>query len=160
MPLLYVSELIDIAIKDEEAGVEFYRALAASVRDGRVRERMLAIAAQEVAQVEWFKKMRAEIGEAQVAEQYPGEDDEYLRAITAPAFPATADAGAFARRAATDAEAVDLAMRLEKDTLLLLTEMKRFLGEEHHKYVDVVIDEEKEHLVELADMRRMLGAKG
>ena len=160
MPLLYVSELIDIAIKDEESGVEFYRALAAGVRDPRVRERMLAIAAQEVAQVDWFKKMRAEIGQAQVAEQYPGEDDEYLHALTAPAFPDAADAAELARKAKTDVEAINLAMRIEKDTLLLLVEMKRFLGEEHHKYVDVVIDEEKEHLVTLAEMRRMLGAKG
>ena len=142
MALLHVSELIDIAVRDEEAGVAFYRALASEARDPRVRERMLAIAVQEEAQLAWFKKMRAEVGEARVAEQYPGEDDEYLHALTAPAFPDVADAGELARRAKTDAEALEIAMRLEKDTLLLLVEMKRFLNDRHHKYLDLVIDEE------------------
>ena len=157
MPLLYVSELIEMAVKDEEAGVVFYRALAEVARDARVRERMLAIALQEEAQLAWFQKMRAEVGQAQVAEDYEGEDDEYLRALTAPAFPDAADAGTLARRAGSDLEAIDLAMRLEKDTLLLLVEMKRFLRERHLKYVDVIIDEEREHLVTLAAMKKMLG---
>ncbi len=158
MPLLYVSELIDMAVKDEEAGVEFYRALAQTVRDKRVREGMLAISLQEEAQLEWFKKMRVEIGASKVAEEYEGEDEEYLRALTAPAFPDAADAGALARKANTDVEAIDLAMQLEKDTLLLLVEMKRFLNDRHLKYVDVVIDEEKGHLVQLAAMRKMLAS--
>ncbi len=158
MPLLYVSELIDMAVKDEEAGIEFYRALAEVARDKRVREGMLAISLQEEAQLEWFKKMRADVGQAKVAEEYEGEDEDYLRALTAPAFPDAADAGALAKRARTDLEAIDLAMRLEKDTLLLLVEMKRFLSDRHLKYVDVVIDEEKEHLVQLAAMRKMVSA--
>jgi len=158
MPLLYVSELVDMAIKDEETGVEFYRALALVARDPRMRERMLAIALQEEAQLAWFQKMRAEIGGEKIAEEYPGEDEDYLRALTSPAFPAAEDAAALARLAKSDAEALELAMRLEKDTLLLLTEMKRFISAEHHKYVDVVIDEEKEHLIQLAAIRKMLSA--
>ena len=157
MPLLYVSELVDIAIRDEEAGVVFYRTLAEVARDKRVREGMVAIALQEEAQLEWFKKMRAEVGEAKIAEGYEGEEQEYLHALTAPAFPDALDAGTLARKATSDLQGIDLAMRLEKDTLLLLVEMKRFLRDRHVKYVDVIIDEEKEHLVQLAALRKTLG---
>jgi rubrerythrin len=156
MPLLYISELIDIAVKDEQSGLEVYRAMAEVARDPRLRERFLAIALMEEAQLVWFRKMRAEIGEAKVAETYSGEDEEYLRALTAPAFPEPGDAAAFARKAASDIEAVDLAMRMEKESLLLLDNMRRHLGRKHHPYVNVVIDEEKQHLVELAGIHRTL----
>lgn len=46
------------------------------------------------------------------------------------------------------------AVQLEKDTLLLLSELKTFLPSVHHNKVDRVMDQERQHLAHLAAFRR------
>jgi rubrerythrin len=157
MPLVNLSELIEMAVKDEETGIAFYRALAERAKDADVRRQVLAIAQQEEVQLAWFRKMLNEVGQYQPTEQYPGEYEEYLWALLkSRAFPEPEAAAAKARAVAGDAEGIDVAIRLEKDTLLFLHEMRRFLGDERSAYVDVIIDEEQDHLVDLAKLKGMV----
>jgi rubrerythrin len=98
--------------------------------------------------------MLDELGRYEPVEQYPGEYEQYLWAlIESRAFPEPEAAAARARAATSDAEAIEMAIRLEKDTLLFLQEMRRFLGGKHSHYVDVVIEEERDHVVDLVNLK-------
>lgn len=156
MPLFSVAELIDMSAKDEETGIAFYEALAERTRNPELKRRLLAIARQEESQLAWFQKMRDEIGHLPPAETYPGEYETYLRALLdSHAFPDPETAAANARAAGSDAEAMEMAIRLEKDTLLFLLEMRGFVGKQHGEHVEVIIEEERDHLVDLAELRKM-----
>jgi len=61
-----------------------------------------------------------------------------------------------AGRCASDAEALDLASRFERDTLVLLNEMRAMVGPKDKAVVDEITREEQAHLVTLAEARRNL----
>ena len=157
MALFDVRELVDMAIKDEETGAAFYNALAEATQSDKVKERCAAIAQQEVGHAKRFRAMLDELGGSTPREQYPGEYEAYVaellqeRAFTTPALAADK-----ARSAGSDAEAIEIAMRMEKDTLLFLQEIKKFVAQKNHPHVDEVIDEERDHLMDLGNLKRSL----
>ena len=154
MRLVDLSELIEMAVKDEQTGIAFYGALAQAAATPEVRSQMLAIAEQEKGQLAWFQKMLDDIGQCQPVEEYPGEYEEYLWALLkSRAFPEPEAAAAKARTAQSDAAAIQMAIKLEKDTLEFLQEMRRFVGVERGTYVDVIIEEEREHVTALTRLR-------
>ena len=165
MATLNLLEFVDIAIRDEETGVAFYKALAEVVKDSRVKEGLLAIAQQEEAQVKWFQKMREEVDQYYPRsmdyypkEEYPGQYREYFDSLMASReFTDPPAAVAAARAIASDASAIQVAMLLEKDSLLYFKEMRNFVEHSRSASIDVIIEEEREHLVALGKLRRMLG---
>lgn len=157
MPIFTTSELIKVAVKDEETGIAFYKSLAEITKNPEIREKMLDISKQESHHAERFAKMLDEIGEYKPHEAFPGEYKEYLRALLeSRAFPEPAQAAEEAKKVKSDIEAIAIAERLEKDTLIFLNEMREFIPETHSAYLDDIIKEERNHLKELAQLRSKL----
>ena len=157
MALFDVRELIRMAVKDEETGIAFYKALAEATKAPNVESQMIAISKQEEVHRERFQKMLDELGGYQPSEQYTGQYDEYLRALLdSRAFPAQAQAAEQARAAKSDAEAVEIAMRLEKDALVFLNEVRNLVPDVEADKVNAVIQEERAHLTELTALRKTL----
>jgi len=150
MALFSVAELLQMAVKDEETGIAFYKALAEVARNSNVKDKCLAISKQEEGHARRFREMVQEVGEFKTAEEYAGQYESYVRALLdSRAFPEPEQAAERARQSASDKEAIDIAMRLERDTLLFLQEMKNFVPSTHTGYVDEIIDEERGHLSDL-----------
>jgi len=157
MRLFEVSELINVAVKDEETGIAFYSALADATKTPEIKKAILAIAEQEEFHRDRFKEMLAEVGDYKPHEQYPGHYGEYLKVLLeSRAFPETSAAAEKARRAGSDTEAIDIALRLEKDTLLFLQEMKGFVPDSNANLVEEIINEERGHVVDLTNLKRRL----
>jgi len=158
MALFGVEELVEMAVKDEETGIAFYRAVAQTARSAEVRQACLDIQQQEVQHAARFREMLREIGGHAAPEQYAGEYEEYVRALLdSRAFPAPELAAERARQAENDADAIDLAMGLERDTLLFLQEMRNFIPSTHTACVEEIINEERGHLTDLARLKASLG---
>ena len=157
MPLFDVRELIEMAVKDEETGIAFYKALADVTETPGIKKGCLAISKEEEGHAQRFRGMLDEIGDYQPIEEYPGQHEEYVRVLLEDrAFPEPEKAAEKARAARTDIEAIDIAMRLEKDTLLFLEQMKDFVPQTHGDYIQEIIAEERNHLTELYDLKRAL----
>jgi rubrerythrin len=157
MPVFRASELLNIAIKDEETGIAFYRTLAEKTANSELRERLLAISKQEEMHAARFKEMLSDVGDYKPQERYAGEYEDYLNTLLEMrAFPGPEEAAAKAQMITSDAEAISISLKLEKDTLLFLSELKNFVSDAHQEYVDAVIEEEREHLKELAELQKKL----
>jgi hypothetical protein len=99
------------------------------------------------------------LGDYAPQEEYPGQYRAFLSAlIESRAFPSPAEAARRARAARSDAEAVDLALRLEKETLVLFGEIKPMLPPGNASLVEAVVGEERQHLTDLARLRRTLAS--
>jgi rubrerythrin len=147
--------MLKIAIMDEETGIAFYHSLASATRRPDVQSECIAIGQQEEMHARRFRKMLDDLGGYAPQEEYSGQYEAYLNALVeSRAFPSPADAARRARAARSDAEAIDLAIRLEKDTLAFLAEVKRTLPPAHPDVVEDVISEERQHLTELSRLRR------
>lgn len=150
-----VAELVQVAVKDETAGVAFYSTLAQTARHPALRACFAGLANQERYHQKRFEDMLRSLGGYQAAEQYPDEYLDYVTSLTTTrAFPEPEAAQQQARACASDEAAIDLALRFERDTLVLMNEMRGMVREKDRAIVDELIREERQHVVDLAAARQ------
>ncbi|MFB3892395.1 MAG: ferritin family protein [Phycisphaerae bacterium] len=150
--LVDTADLMRVAIEDEKTGVVFYAALAGRAADPAMRKLLAGLSEQEKAHQKRFEKLLASLGRTGPWEEYPGQYIAYLRALTgARAFPDEQTALRAAGDCPDDAAALNLAMRYERDTLMLMNELRGLLGAGHREAVEEVIAEERSHIVVLTE---------
>jgi rubrerythrin len=155
--LFEVAELVAIAVEDEKSGVAFYSVLAGRAKDPQLRQTFADLARQEKFHQKRFEEMLAELGGCRMPEEYPGQGRAYLRALTDDrAFPGPEAARRKAQECPDDGAALELALRFERDTLLLMNEMRGLVPERDRKTVDELALEEKAHVVALTAARERL----
>jgi len=154
--LFEVAELVKVAVEDERTGVAFYGKLAE--KSDHLKDVFTELAEEEKYHQKRFEEMLAGLGGVKSKEQYPGEYTAYLQALTeSRAFPDEATAMRMAEECAGDAEALSLANRFERDTLILMNEMRSLLPAKDSAIVEELAAEEQSHLVTLAEARKKLG---
>ncbi len=158
--LFVASEIVAMNVTEERNGYEFYKALAATAKTQKLREAARRIAEQEKRHEERFRRWLDELGEHQPTESYAGEYDAYVKALLSnTTFTDEEAARKAAERAETDARAVEIALQMEKNTLLLLQELRKHIPEKDLKLVDETVREEEDHLVELSQLKDELQGK-
>jgi rubrerythrin len=160
MSIFNPREMLKIAIMDEETGIAFYHSLASATRRPDVQSECIAIGKQESVHAQRFRRMLDDLGGYAPQEEYTGQYEAYLNALVeSRAFPNPTEAAQRARSARSDAEAIDLAIRLEKDTLAFLNEIKQTLPPVHGNIVEDIVSEERQHLTELSRLRRTIASE-
>jgi len=150
MALFQVTELLKIGVEDETTGVSFYTKLAKATKNDDLRKTYASLAEQERFHQARFQKMLDEYDVAQPSETYEGEYIAYLRAmLDSRAFPDPKAAEQAAAKCKEDADAVTLAIRFERDTLILMNELRGMVPKKDVGTVDELAREEQGHLVQL-----------
>jgi len=157
MSLIQVSDLLNMAIKDEETGIAFYSVLSQNTRNERVKIAFLDIAQQEQMHRDRFQEMLKSVGDFKPREEYAGQYEDYLDALlTDRAFPTPEAAAEKARVLNDDKAAVQMAIQMEKATCLFLESVKTYLDEKATPYIQEVVSEERQHLVDLMALKDTL----
>ncbi len=156
--LFDITELVQIAVQDEASGVAFYSQLALQARGGNLRELFAQLSREEQYHQHRFSELLDALGgRRRQKEEYPGEYVEYLRTLTGlRAFPDEMTASKLAAGCKGDVEALDLATRFERDTLILMNEMRAVLPEADRGIIDEIAREERAHLVALGQARTLV----
>jgi len=151
--LFEIAELVKIAVDDERTGVAFYTKL--SENSDKLKDTFADLAEQEKHHQKRFEQMLSGLGDYKSPEQYPGEYVTYLRTLACNrAFPDEQVAASMAEKCKSDEEALDLAVRFERDTLILMNEMRSLVPQRDVATVDELADEERAHLVTLYEARK------
>ena len=157
MALFDPRDMLRIAVQDEQTGTAFYKSLAAATKRPDVQAECIAISKQEEVHAERFQKMLDGLLPYEPMEEYDGQYEQYLNAlIESRAFSTPEQAAARARAAGSDADAIDIALGLERGTLVFLGEIKSLLPPTHVELVQEVIKEEQNHVTELTRLKRTL----
>jgi rubrerythrin len=152
-----VAEVVHVGVEDERSGVAFYGVLAESASDPGLRKTFADLAEEEKGHLRRFEEMLRGLGQVQVPEQHTNEYAAYMQALTSSrAFPDEQTAQAMARDCRDDAAALDLAIRFERDTLVLMQEMQQMVPQRDAAIVEQLKREEQGHLVVLAEARKAL----
>ena len=153
------SELVEVAINIERAGIAFYSALAERTRDEASRSAYLDLARMEEDHLRTFQEMLDTVGRYQPPEAFAEEHALYLRTLAeSVVFADDKVAVEMARKASSQAEAIHIAIGAEKDSILFYSEMREITRERERTVVDRIIQEEKSHLRQLSDVKRRLTA--
>ena len=153
------SELINIAIGIEGRGIVFYDVMAKSTQNEAAREVFNYLADMERDHSETFKSMLEEADKFQVTADESGQYTAYLRALVDSAvFSNDMVTSEMAAQAESDAAAMELAIRAEKDSILFYYEMKEVMPQRAQATVNKIIAEEKSHLRQLSELQKKLSA--
>ncbi len=146
------SEVIELAMRIEQKGQAFYLLAADEAEDPGAKEFFDYFAEEESKHEMFFRGMRDRIGHLEIP---PGSDvEEYAHYVMA--LIDSHDVFNFDYTEAFKADdfsfedAIRIAMRFEKDTILLFTELKNMVPESEQQFVEECIDEERGHLRLLA----------
>ena len=153
------SELINIAIGIERSGIAFYDSMAKSTKNDVAREVFQYLSDMERGHIEVFQNMLSEADKYQFAAAGDEEYTAYLQALVDSAvFSEEMITSETATRAESDAEAIELAIGAEKDSILFYYEMKEIMPQQAQPPVNRIIAEEKTHLRQLSELKKKLAA--
>ena len=153
-------ELIEIAIGVERSGAAFYDSLANSTEDEMARGAYKYLADKEREHIEIFQNMLGSVGEYRPSGTYTEEYDLYLKALVDSAvFSDDQAAREMAQKAGGDAEAIQIGLRAEKDSILFYSEMRDLVRRSDREVIDNIIEEERSHLRQLSDLKKSLSKR-
>ena len=148
-------ELIDIAVGIEGKGAAFYDTLVDSTKDVGARGVYRALAGQEREHMERFRNMLGSVGDYPLPETYSEEEDAYLKALVdSTIFPDDQVVQEMAQKVGSDAEAVQIAIGAEKESILFYLQMRDLVRGADSEVVSKIIEEERSHLRHLTEVKK------
>jgi rubrerythrin len=152
------SELVNIAIGIEQSGAAFYDSLAQSAKNEESKGMWEYLTLEEKKHVEIFQRMLGSVSDYTPPETYTEEYDLYLRAlIDSAVFHDDQAAREMAQKADSESEAIQIALRAEKDSILFYLNLRELVRRSEREAVDKVIEEERSHLRQLSDLMKGFG---
>ncbi len=153
--LLSGKEIISMAMEIEKSGRAYYQTFAQSTENTSLKELFEYLAAQELEHLRVFEKFGEELDGSTVIPEAWEEVSEYIKATTdSRLFVGEDKAINIAKTAQDAAEAIQIAIGFEKDTLLFFYEVLNVTPQKSRDAVQKIIDEEKKHVRLLSDIKR------
>ena len=149
------SELVNIAIGIERSGAAFYDSLVQSAKTETYRGIWRYLTLEEKKHIEIFRNMLGSVSDYAPPETYTEEYDLYLKAlIDSAVFRDDQAAREMAQKAGSEAEAIQIALKAEKDSILFYSNLRDLVRRSEREAVDKIIDEERSHLRQLSDLMK------
>lgn len=151
-------EIVHMAVQIEKNGVAFYRSLAESSKDDKMRGLMEYLAGEEERHAATFERFSDVRDKEQLKDlydiRYAEEASLYLKALAdTKVFTDSSEAVQWAKEARSTSEILLTAIALEKDSILFYQEMRNFVRNQDRDLVDRIINEEKKHIRTLAKVK-------
>jgi rubrerythrin len=158
MAVFDANDIVEIAVRIEENGANFYRYAVQLAAREEVKILFQLLAAQEVKHQETFAKMLAGMDRNAIPEGYDGEYAAYLHSYVDNHLIFTAEAfAAELAKLRDEASTLDFAIQRELDSIHYYREMRELLPADQRDTIEKIIDEEKEHFIRLSIMKKHLG---
>jgi rubrerythrin len=143
-------EIIEIAIRIEENGEEFYKAAAEMVKESNdVKGLFLDLAEKEITHIAIFQKL-ADKFEAETFEFNKEESSDYIGHLAETHIFGKKDAGTeLAKTISTPKQALGIAYQFENESVTFYEELLKKASFDAKKLILKIIDEEKEHAAEI-----------
>lgn len=151
-------EVIEMAIKTEETGKEFYTNAAKKIKSKPLAELFNFLANEETKHARTYRSLYKII--IQTPQSIPFNWEEfslYLKAITDSKFFLGSDKSlSFITKSKTSKSLLDYAISFEKETMLFYLEILNFINKKDKPIVDKIIAQEKEHIKKLSSIKEKI----
>jgi rubrerythrin len=143
-------EIIEIAIRIEENGQEFYTAAADMIRENKdVKGLFYDLAEKELTHIAIFQRL-ADKFEAESFEFNKEEASDYIGHLADTHIFGRKDSGkALAKTISTPQQALEIAFKFENDSVVFYEELLKRTSSDAKKLILRIIEEEKEHAAEI-----------
>ena len=157
MGVFAASDIVEVAIRIEENGIDFYKYAEQISRKEEAKKLFAQLAQAEVAHKKTFEKIFAKMEKNSPLESYEGEYSAYLRSYVDNNIIFTKEAmdKQFAKVKDTIA-ALDFAIQRELDSILYYHEIKKLVPPAQHEILEQIIEEERKHFLSLTEMKKSM----
>jgi rubrerythrin len=154
-------ELVEIAIGMERNGIAFYDVLAKTTENAEVRAIYDYLAAEERRHLATFQEMMPSVAGSGPQEVYSEDYALYLKALVdSLIFSDEAMAREEAQQVTNDTQTLDIALTMEKESILFYSEMRGLVRRPQQEVVDRVIEEERSHFRQFSALKEKLVSSG
>ena len=158
MGVFAASDIVEVAIRIEENGVNFYKFAEQIAKQQEAKELFAHLAQEEIKHKKIFETIFAKMEKSNPPESYEGEFSAYLRSYVDNNLIFTKEAIDKELAKVTDTiAAFDFAIRRELDSILYYHEIKRLVPAAQHGAIEQIIDEERKHYSILTELKKKLG---
>jgi rubrerythrin len=157
MSVFAASDIVEVAIRIEENGVNFYKFAEQIAKKEDEKKLFAQLAQAEVAHKKTFEKLFASMEKNNPPESYEGEFGAYLRSYVDNNLIFTKEImdQQLAKVKDTSA-ALDFAIQRELDSILYYHEIKKLVPAAQHETLEQIIEEERKHFLSLTAMKKSL----
>jgi rubrerythrin len=143
-------EIVEIAVRIEENGNEFYTAAADMIPvNNDIRGLFFDLAEKEILHISIFQKL-AEAIDTESFDFNQEDAAEYINHLAESHIFGKPDAGKkLAKSIKTPQEGLEIAYKFENDSVAFYTELLKYTRSDSKKLVLQIIEEEKEHAAEI-----------
>ncbi len=158
MAVFDAGDIVEVAIRIEENGANFYRYAVQLAGKEELKALFQRLADEEVKHRQVFVGMLAGMARNLPPEGYDGEYAAYLHDYVDNRLVFKAEAfAAELTKLRDEASALDFAVQRELDSVHYYREMRELLPPEECRAIERIIAEEKEHFVRLSALRKRIG---
>lgn len=151
------SEIVELGVQIEKNGRDFYNSIARKVKYPSASEIFKFLAGEEEKHIAVFQRILDSVEKYEPAEAYPGEYFAYMNALASEYIFTQKDKGIkIAKDTKNDAEAIELGIGFEKDSIIFYEGMKKVVPEHDCKILNSLITQEQNHLKQLTDLKKSL----
>lgn len=155
MQVFAASDIVEVAIRIEENGINFYKFAEQIAQQEDAKKLFLHLADAEAGHKRTFEKFFAAMEKSNPPEQYAGEYSAYLRNYVDNNLIFTKEVMDKQLANVKDTPAAfDFAMQRELDSILYYHEIKNLVPAAQHEAIEKVIEEERKHYALLCDMKK------
>ena len=149
-----LSETIRCAVQIEKNARDFYDHASKGVKAAKVRQVFEVISSDEQNHIALFEQLRARLETvSNPAQNSSGGYASYIQAlIETTAFTQNKQGYEHARTIRNDKHGLELALEVEKETVLFYHEIKQMLSGDLHDDIDALIASEQEHVTKIAEL--------
>jgi rubrerythrin len=157
MSVFAASDIVEVAIRIEENGVNFYKFAEQIAKKEDEKKLFAQLAQAEIAHKKTFEKLFAGMEKSNLTESYEGEFGAYLRSYVDIILIFTKEFMVRLLSIIKDtAGAVDFAIKRELDSILYYHEIKKLVPAAQHDAIEKIIEEERKHFLSLTAMKKGL----
>jgi rubrerythrin len=150
-------EILKIAAKVESQGQKLYAALESNTEDVKIKQIWNFLKQQEMVHRQIFEDMLTNAGGLIIHEFGNGEYDAYMQAIALEYIITLKMIEEKVKtKFASDLAAVDFALSMEKESVLVYTALKEYINKDKQHILEKIINEEKKHLVQLTNLKQII----
>jgi len=155
--LFTAAEIITMAVEAEKNGLAFYQAMTSKAKDEKARNIFAFLAEEEAEHKNTFQDLLSDFTPVGMSHTDEAEYHNYLNAFASTRiFNSDTNIDELVQNITSDVEAVDIAIRTEKESILFYYELREQVQDEGRKNINEVIKEEKTHLARLVQLREAL----
>jgi rubrerythrin len=155
MGVFAASDIVEVAIRIEENGYNFYKYAEKIARQEEAKKLFSQLADAEAGHKKIFEGLLSKIEKYTPPETYTGEYGDYIRSYVDNNLVFTKEVMDQELAKVTDTVAAfDFAIRRELDSILYYHEIKNLVPSAQHETIERIIAEERKHFASLTEMKK------